>query len=89
MKKWSDIDDRQSVASVEELSVIDALSFLESQRIKRGITQSELAKRIGMTQPQLAKIEQLNSIPTFSTLEKYAAGLDLQISLSIKPAVGS
>lgn len=32
-----------------------------------------------MTQPQLAKIENLDSIPTLPTLNKYAAGLGLQI----------
>ena len=38
-----------------------------------------------MTQPQLAKIENLDSIPTLPTLNKYAAGLGLQIKLSFSP----
>lgn len=85
MKKWEDIDKRQTVASKEELSLIDTLSFLESQRIRQGITQTTFAKQIGMTQPQLAKIESLDSIPTLETLNKYADGLGLQIKLSIMP----
>ena len=44
-----------------------------------------IGKKIGMTQPQLAKIENLDSIPTLPTLNKYAAGLGLQIKLSISP----
>lgn len=59
--------------------------LLEAQRIKQGILQTEFAKKIGMTQPQLAKIENLDSIPTLPTLNKYAAGLGLQIKLSISP----
>ena len=38
-----------------------------------------------MTQPQLAQIENLDSIPTLPILNKYAAGLGLQIKLSISP----
>ena len=85
MRKWEDIDKHQTVATKEELSIIDTLSFLEVQRIKQGISQTEFAKKIGMTQPQLAKIENLDSIPTLPTLNKYAAGLGLQINLSISP----
>ncbi|KEQ21446.1 transcriptional regulator [Limosilactobacillus reuteri] len=85
MRKWEDIDKHQTVATKEELSIIDTLSFLEVQRIKQGILQTEFAKKIGMTQPQLAKIENLDSIPTLPTLNKYAAGLGLQIKLSISP----
>lgn len=85
MRKWEDIDKNQTVATKEELSIVDTLSFLEVQRIKQGISQTEFAKKIGMTQPQLAKIENLDSIPTLTTLNKYAAGLGLQIRLSISP----
>ena len=85
MRKWEDIDKHQTVATKEKLSIIDTLSFLEVQRIKQGISQTEFAKKIGMTQPQLAKIENLDSIPTLPTLNKYAAGLGLQIKLSISP----
>lgn len=88
MKTWDDIDNTQTAVSKDNLSLVDALSFLEAQRIKRGISQSKFAKRIGMTQPQLAKIENLDSLPTFKTLNKYATGLGLSISLSIKPLKG-
>nr|WP_309295932.1 helix-turn-helix transcriptional regulator [Limosilactobacillus caecicola] len=79
------MDKNQTAVSKEELSLVDTLSFLETQRIKQGISQTDFAKRIGMTQPQLAKIENLDSTPTLATLNKYAAGLGLQIRLSISP----
>ena len=47
MRKWEDIDKHQTVATKEELSIIDTLSFLEVQRIKQGISQTEFAKKIG------------------------------------------
>ena len=50
-----------------------------------GLIIQKNRKSQGMTQPQLAKIENLDSIPTLPTLNKYAAGLGLQIKLSISP----
>ncbi len=85
MKTWSDITNNQTVLTEEELSIINTLSFLEAQRIKQGLTQSEFASRIGMSQPQLAKIESMESIPTLTTLNKYAAGLGLEIRLTVAP----
>lgn len=85
MTTWDDVKKRQTAVSKEEMSIIDTLSYLQVQRMKRGITQSEFAKKIGMTQPQLAKIENLDSVPTLATLNRYAAGLGLQINLSVVP----
>ena len=85
MKTWSDITNNQTVLTEEVLSFINTLSFLEAQRIKQGLTQSEFARRIGMSQPQLAKIESMESIPTLTTLNKYAAGLGLEIRLTVAP----
>lgn len=85
MKTWKNIKANQTAIPKEEMSLIDTLSFLQAQRIKQGITQTEFAKRINMTQPQLAKIENMDSTPTLATLNKYAAGLGLEIRLSISP----
>lgn len=85
MRTWDDIDKGQTVLTREGLSIVDTLSFLEAQRIRQGITQSELARKIGMSQPQVAKIESLESMPTLTTLNKYASGLGLQIKLTVLP----
>ncbi|NMV53535.1 helix-turn-helix transcriptional regulator [Lactobacillus reuteri] len=85
MRTWKQIRENQTAIPEEELSLIDTLSFLQAQRIKQGISQTEFAKRINMTQPQLAKIENLDSTPTLATLNKYAKGLGLEIKLSILP----
>lgn len=85
MRTWKDIRENQTSIPKEELSLIDTLSFLQAQRIKQAISQTEFAKRINMTQPQLAKIENLDSTPTLATLNKYAKGLGLEIKLSVTP----
>lgn len=85
MTTLKDIRENQTAIPREELSLIDTLSFLQAQRIKQGISQTEFAERINMSQPQLAKIENLDSTPTLATLNKYAKGLGLEIKLSILP----
>lgn len=71
--------------SEEETVIIDGLAFLRDERIKRNISQVEFAKKIGMSQPQLAKIENLSSIPSLKTLNRYAEGLGLEVKLRFKP----
>jgi transcriptional regulator with XRE-family HTH domain len=83
MTLWS--EHKKTLKSVDKdtLSVIDTLANLVSQRIFLGIGQKEFAERIGMTQPQLAKLEKLDSVPTLYTLNRYAYGLGYQITLKV------
>lgn len=85
MRTWKDIRENQTAIPKEELSLIDTLSFLQVQRVKQGVSQTEFAEKINMTQPQLAKIENLDFTPSLATLNKYAKGLGLEIKLSILP----
>ena len=50
------------------------------------ISQVELGRKIGLTQPQIARLENLDVIPTFTTLSKYAAGLGFNLKLTVVPA---
>ena len=59
---------------------------IKSLRLRNGLTQKELADRIGMSQPQLAKIEKGTSLPSLKTMARYAAGLGLVVHLSFTPA---
>lgn len=61
----------------EELDVIDTLAKLHSEQIRQGLFQRELAERIGIKQPQLAKIVRMDPIPSLATLSRYASGLGL------------
>lgn len=76
-----------SIVSItkSELTVIDTLSYLQAERLKRGISQKDLADKIGMKQPQLAKIERMESTPSLTTLNRYAHGLGLEIQMRIVP----
>jgi len=62
----------------------EAIFELISARIKRGITQKELAQKIGTKQSAIARFESGNINPSLGFLEKLAdvMGYKLTISLS-------
>ncbi len=86
MMTWDDFKKQPSSLSQDEIDIINTLSMLQATRIKRGITQKQLAEKSGLSQPQIAKIENLDSMPTLKTLRRYAAGLGLKINLEVVPA---
>lgn len=85
MTTWNDFKKEIHSISKEEMTVLDGLAFLHAERIKRGISQIELAKRMKMTQPQLAKIENLDSTPSLKTLNRYAKGLGYEMKVTFAP----
>ena len=58
---------------------------LVGYRIDHGITQTELARRIGIRQPALSRLEAGEHMPTIGTLLKISEALDIEILLDIKP----
>ncbi|WP_225423078.1 helix-turn-helix domain-containing protein [Paucilactobacillus nenjiangensis] len=63
------------------------MAKLVSTKIKTGVTQKELGARINMKQPQIAKIERMHTLPSFSTLTRYAAALDLSIKMTVESII--
>lgn len=59
-------------------------SLVLSARLKAGLTQRELADRLGVTQPVVAAYESGRRQPTIPTLMRIvsAAGFDLRMSLA-------
>ncbi|KRM37533.1 hypothetical protein [Limosilactobacillus pontis] len=51
MTTWNDIKKKLTSIKPDEMTAIESLAHLHTQRIKRGTSQVELAKRIGMKQP--------------------------------------
>lgn len=87
MANWKDFKKSITSISEDEMTTIDTLSYLQAERIRQGISQHELANRIGMKQPQLAKIERMESTPSLTTLNRYAHGLGLEIRMQVVPEV--
>lgn len=50
-------------------------------RIKHKLTQRQLAERIGIKQPSLARIERGTYLPSIATLQKIATGLGKKLEI--------
>jgi ribosome-binding protein aMBF1 (putative translation factor) len=55
-------------------------------RERRGLTQAELAARIGSTQPALARLEAGGVTPNLDTLHRIAEALDLELVVDLRRA---
>ena len=59
-------------------AIIDKIT---QQRIKKGLTQKELAKAANLAQPAIARLESKAATPQLDTLLKVAAALDFTLEL--------
>lgn len=55
--------------------------LLAEAREKRGWTQGELARKVGMKQPEIARIESGEHNPTIETYTKVATALGKRVAL--------
>ncbi|MFI5398981.1 MAG: helix-turn-helix transcriptional regulator [Candidatus Binatia bacterium] len=65
----------------------DAFELAERVREARErmqMTQAELAKRIGSTQPAIARLEAGGSTPSFDTLRRIASALGLELVVELR-----
>ncbi|MFA6474422.1 MAG: helix-turn-helix transcriptional regulator [Patescibacteria group bacterium] len=63
----------------EEKDLLDIALQISQTRRKRKITQVQLAKRAGMPQSQIARIESGNHNVTIGTLNRVAGALNLRV----------
>jgi len=55
-------------------------------RVRHGLSQTELAKRLGMRQPNVARLESGEHEPTIATLSLLAHVLKQDFSIEVKPS---
>ena len=72
--------DPEYIAESLELEVGYQIARL---RIQRGLTQSQLAEKVGTSQSSIARLENGSSDPSLSYLGRVAAVLDVRIELRI------
>ncbi|MEV6163065.1 helix-turn-helix transcriptional regulator [Streptomyces sp. NPDC052052] len=56
---------------------------VHDRRIELGLSQAELARRAGMTQPQISHIEGGDSVPTLHLLIRLAKALDASLTIDL------
>jgi ribosome-binding protein aMBF1 (putative translation factor) len=54
-------------------------------RAQHDLSQRQLADRLGIKQPQIARIEIGEHMPSFGTLSRLARGLNLELMIDIHP----
>jgi DNA-binding XRE family transcriptional regulator len=64
----------------------DLLSGLIDLRIAKGLTQAEVASRMGVTQPAIAALEAHDANPTITTLVRYAHALHAKVTITVSDA---
>ena len=90
MKKWKKykselLKDDDVKKEYEKLTPrYELISRMISIRNKKGITQKELAKRMGTKQSAIARLESGNANPSILFLEKLAAALDSELVIHFK-----
>ncbi|HAU0815515.1 TPA: helix-turn-helix domain-containing protein [Legionella pneumophila] len=73
---------KQAYDSLEsEFALIDSLLTM---RQKAGLTQEELAKRMGTQKGNISRLEKGGGNPSWKTLEKYAHACGFDISMTFK-----
>jgi transcriptional regulator with XRE-family HTH domain len=73
-KAWNSLDDEFKLAS----ALIDA-------RNRAGLTQTELARKMGTTQPVVARLESGRSRPSMRTLERLAKATGSRLQITFMP----
>lgn len=64
-----------------EFALIDAMI---RQRVKKGITQKQLAEKIGTKQSSIARFESGNYNPSLAFVQKLAGALGAKINVRVK-----
>jgi len=60
------------------------IEIIIKKRIEKGLTQKELAKKIGTKQSAISRFESGACNPSFSFLQKVAGALDTRLKVSLK-----
>lgn len=55
-------------------------------RVQQGLSQTELARRAGMTQPAVARFGARGTVPTLPVLERLARSLGAELTVQLAPS---
>ena len=75
---------REYDALEEEFSLVEAML---AARVRAGLTQEQLARRMKTTQAVIARLESGGSKPSTRTLERYAHATGSRLRITFEPAM--
>lgn len=81
-----DLRDPEVVAELARTAVANQLAILVIQyRVEHGLTQTALARQLGMRQPAIARLEAGDHEPSVAMLARLANKLDITLRLDLTP----
>lgn len=82
------LSDPEALAEYERLGPIFAVvGEMVDARQSAGLTQAELARRMGTSQSVIARLESAHHMPTFDLISRYARALDRRIDIHLAPLI--
>ena len=78
---WPAEDQRMEAGQIIEVS-IDTAKAMIAARAKAGLTQAQLASRMGTTQSVVARWESGKSLPSTRTLQSFAKATDTKLCIT-------
>ncbi|OGD98546.1 hypothetical protein A3A49_02015 [Candidatus Curtissbacteria bacterium RIFCSPLOWO2_01_FULL_38_11b] len=78
-KSLKDPEFKKEYDALEDEFVL--INEILSARLAKKMTQADLAKKLGMKQEAISRLESGESNPTYSTLSKVAKALDKKVAL--------
>ncbi|MDR0416246.1 MAG: helix-turn-helix domain-containing protein [Propionibacteriaceae bacterium] len=89
-REWAEMTDQERTEYVRDLPAAkargDLAELVYHMRTDNGLTQTELARRMGSTQEYVSSVERGVRTPTLDTLQRMAAAVGLELKLSLVPA---
>ena len=83
------LTDPEIKAEYDRLGPIFAvLGEMIEARLAAGLTQAEVAARMGTSQSVVARLENARHMPTFDMVARYAAAVDCRIDIHLVPDNG-
>ncbi len=81
--------DPEVKAEYDRLGPIFAVIFeMTEARRAAGLTQAEIAARMGTTQSVIARLENARHMPTFEMIARYAAAIGRRVEIRLAPTGG-
>ncbi len=81
------LDERGRTAYDDEARISEFRAFVFQLRTEAGLTQGELASKMGTTQSAIARMEGGGTRPTLDTLEKLAVAVGSELVVGVAPGL--
>jgi transcriptional regulator with XRE-family HTH domain len=80
------VDERDQVAYKHELAISSFTNDIARLMAQQGVSQSELARRLGVSRARVSQLMRHTSSPTLRTMVEVAAALGCDVSPGVAPS---